>query len=435
MNADLGQSPVLTLLVKRPAGVCFVSVIKHKHGDFMWSCANIDGRKDCTATSLWLFETEWCRLGRWSICVPQFLFSDNSKNIILTYSSLYVLVLHGSQIALHCLIPSGNFACRAVWLPRGTNNTVNSPSKTVFGWKWNNDNNDSNNENDDDSLITIIISWWRRRRRVAQWPDTFNPPLSAHCNMTIHSKAQGKAWWANRQTQMLSSRGHLSIPRRMFASSWPWRKWLETPRSKWSWMLLWAVRAVKHDLLEGGRVFFSRWGALIGNYFSGLWCHHRCPVEWGPGDPGWLWCSGAVRQYSTTVCVLGAYRSGTMRTPPLLSWTWLTKCFRWSHRLTKPLIAKPEGSASITVHFLWRTDRYQVIWKELQVYNKDCDIKIYVNEDPTTRHAKLFAKMRTLQKKHGLVMKTSRWWCPMLNIGWRQRKYLWTSAICLSEDA
>ena len=37
--------------------------------------------------------------------------------------------------------------------------------------------------------------------------------------------------------------------------------------------------------------------------------------------------------------------------------------------------------------------------KQLKDYNQDRDFKIYVNEDLTTRRAKLFAKMRTLQKK------------------------------------
>ena len=72
-----------------------------------------------------------------------------------------------------------------------------------------------------------------------------------------------------------------------------------------------------------------------------------------------------------------------------------------SHRLKKPRRAKPEEPAPIIVRFLRRTDRNRVIRarKELKVYNEDRDIKIYVNEDLTTRRAKLFAKMRTLQKK------------------------------------
>ena len=36
---------------------------------------------------------------------------------------------------------------------------------------------------------------------------------------------------------------------------------------------------------------------------------------------------------------------------------------------------------------------------QLKDYNQDNDIKIYVNEDLTTRRAKLFAKVRSLQKK------------------------------------
>ena len=72
-----------------------------------------------------------------------------------------------------------------------------------------------------------------------------------------------------------------------------------------------------------------------------------------------------------------------------------------SHRLKKPRRAKPEEPAPIIVRFLRRTDRNRVIRerKERKVYNEDRDIKIYVNEDLTTRRAKLFAKMRTLQRK------------------------------------
>ena len=72
-----------------------------------------------------------------------------------------------------------------------------------------------------------------------------------------------------------------------------------------------------------------------------------------------------------------------------------------SHTLKKPRRAKAEEPAPIIICFLQCTDRNRVIRerKELKVYNKDWDTKIYVNEDLTTRLTKLFAKMRTLQKK------------------------------------
>ena len=72
-----------------------------------------------------------------------------------------------------------------------------------------------------------------------------------------------------------------------------------------------------------------------------------------------------------------------------------------SHRLRKPRNARPHEPAPIIVRFLRRTDRNRVISerKQLKDYNQDRDFKIYVNEDLTTRRAKLFAKMRTLQKK------------------------------------
>ena len=72
-----------------------------------------------------------------------------------------------------------------------------------------------------------------------------------------------------------------------------------------------------------------------------------------------------------------------------------------SHRLRKPRNARPHEPAPVIVCFLRRTDRNRVISerKQLKDYNQDGDFKIYVNEDLTTRRAKLFAKMRTLQKK------------------------------------
>ena len=76
--------------------------------------------------------------------------------------------------------------------------------------------------------------------------------------------------------------------------------------------------------------------------------------------------------------------------------TWVNKI-----KLREPRNARPHEPAPIIVRFLRRTDRNRVISerKQLKDYNQDRDFKIYVNEDLTTRRAKLFAKMRTLQKK------------------------------------
>ena len=72
-----------------------------------------------------------------------------------------------------------------------------------------------------------------------------------------------------------------------------------------------------------------------------------------------------------------------------------------SHRLKKPHNARPQDPAPIIVRFLRRTDRNRVIRerRQLKDYNQDNNIKIYVNEDLTTRRAKLFARVRSLQKK------------------------------------
>ena len=72
-----------------------------------------------------------------------------------------------------------------------------------------------------------------------------------------------------------------------------------------------------------------------------------------------------------------------------------------SHRLKKPRNARAQEPAPIIVRFLRRVDRNRVISerKKLKDYNQDQDIQIYLNEDLTTWRAKLFAKVRALQKK------------------------------------
>ena len=72
-----------------------------------------------------------------------------------------------------------------------------------------------------------------------------------------------------------------------------------------------------------------------------------------------------------------------------------------SHRLKKPRNARAQEPAPIIVRFLRRVDRNRVISerKKLKDYNQDQDTNIYLNEDLTTRRAKLFAKVRALQKR------------------------------------
>ena len=72
-----------------------------------------------------------------------------------------------------------------------------------------------------------------------------------------------------------------------------------------------------------------------------------------------------------------------------------------SHRIKKPLNA-PEGEPRpIIVRFMTRTDRYRVLSerKTLKKYNEDNRKKIYINEDLTTYHARLFKTTRSLQAR------------------------------------
>ena len=72
-----------------------------------------------------------------------------------------------------------------------------------------------------------------------------------------------------------------------------------------------------------------------------------------------------------------------------------------SHRLAKPRYAREEEPRPIIVRFMTRTDRYKILAnrKTLKDYNKDRDVKIYVNEDLTKYRAQLFKTVRKLQSR------------------------------------
>ena len=72
-----------------------------------------------------------------------------------------------------------------------------------------------------------------------------------------------------------------------------------------------------------------------------------------------------------------------------------------SHRLRKPRNAGEDEPSPIIIRFVRRHDRDRVIKerKKLKLYNETRSIKTYINEDLTTRRAKLFAAVRSLQKR------------------------------------
>ena len=72
-----------------------------------------------------------------------------------------------------------------------------------------------------------------------------------------------------------------------------------------------------------------------------------------------------------------------------------------SHRLRKPRNAGEDEPSPIIIRFVRRHDRDRVIKerKKLKLYNETRPIKTYINEDLTTRRARLFAAVRSLQKK------------------------------------
>ena len=82
--------------------------------------------------------------------------------------------------------------------------------------------------------------------------------------------------------------------------------------------------------------------------------------------------------------------------PPLLC-----KDISVSHWLRKPRNARPDEPSPIIVRFVSRADRDRVIpeRKKLKDFNQDKTVKVYVNEDLTSKRAKLFSKARSLLKR------------------------------------
>ena len=104
------------------------SVHENRHGIrtgvFRWVCTDLDGRQNCRAVRVCGYMTEvvsvWIvglsvHFSREPVIILLywvmflFLLDDNYKSIISTVSSLHVLALHGSQIALHCIIALATF--------------------------------------------------------------------------------------------------------------------------------------------------------------------------------------------------------------------------------------------------------------------------------------------------------------------------------------
>ena len=74
-----------------------------------------------------------------------------------------------------------------------------------------------------------------------------------------------------------------------------------------------------------------------------------------------------------------------------------------SNRLAKPRHARDDEPRPIIVRFMTRTDRFRILSKRklLKDFNKDRNIKIYINEDLTKYRAQLFKTVRNLQsRKH-----------------------------------
>ena len=70
-----------------------------------------------------------------------------------------------------------------------------------------------------------------------------------------------------------------------------------------------------------------------------------------------------------------------------------------SHRLAKPRYARDDEPRLIIVRFMTRTDRFRILSKRklLQEFNKDRNVKIYINVDLTKYRAQLFKTVRNLQ--------------------------------------
>ena len=111
-----------------------------------------------------------------------------------------------------------------------------------------------------------------------------------------------------------------------------------------------------------------------------------------------LCISGINEQYEDTTEGVLAVTNGIMVLDPPLK----PEDINISHRLNKPRRARQEESRPVIVRFMTKTTRYRVIadWKKFKKYYEENNIKMYINEDLTTYHAKLFGLVRKLQKNN-----------------------------------
>ena len=102
----------------------------------------------------------------------------------------------------------------------------------------------------------------------------------------------------------------------------------------------------------------------------------------------------SMTEEDTTAAVVKLANEVLEIAPPLS-----TKDISVRHRLRKPKNARAGESAPIIVRFVSRADRDRVIRerKKLKDMNTEETTKVYINEDLTTRGAKIFSMARSLQ--------------------------------------
>ena len=107
--------------------------------------------------------------------------------------------------------------------------------------------------------------------------------------------------------------------------------------------------------------------------------------------------SGIPTTEEDTTEAVVALANDVLKVQPRLT----TKDISVSHRLQKPRSAAPEDPAPVIVRFVSRSDRDRVIKarSNLRNHNEQNETKFYINEDLTTIRARLFATVRSLQKK------------------------------------
>ena len=105
------------------------------------------------------------------------------------------------------------------------------------------------------------------------------------------------------------------------------------------------------------------------------------------------------QEEDTTAAVVHLANEVLAVDPPLLC-----KDISVSHRLRKPRNARPDEPSPIIVRFVSRADRDRVIRerKKLKDFNQDKTVKVYVNDDLTSKRAKLFSTARSLLKRKHL---------------------------------